>query len=67
MLTAVCAHQWEIETADPSAGTGLLSPGTCRLCGESKVFKNFIEGNDRELLIGKADRRRRQKPRRRSK
>ena len=66
MQERTCRHQWMIATADPSAGTGLASPGSCRLCGEARLFANFIEGNGRELLIGKQDQHRRRKPRRSS-
>ena len=62
---AGCRHHFVIAEADPAAGTALASPGSCRLCGEKRVFANFIEGDGRTLLIGKVDRRRRQKPRKR--
>ena len=33
-----CQHHWVIQAAD-----GPTSPGVCRLCGESKDFKNYVE------------------------
>ncbi len=33
-----CCHHWEIEPAE-----GPMSLGVCRLCHESKEFKNSIE------------------------
>ena len=33
-----CCHHWEIEPAE-----GPISLGVCRLCHESKEFKNSIE------------------------
>ena len=34
-----CVHQWLI---DPPAGPS--SQGVCRLCGEEREFRNYIEG-----------------------
>ena len=34
----VCQHHWLIQAAD-----GPTSPGVCRLCGETKDFKNYVE------------------------
>ena len=33
-----CQHHWLIQAAD-----GPTSPGVCRLCGETKDFKNYVE------------------------
>ena len=43
MTTDTCIHAWEIE---PAYGT--YSPGECRLCGETKFFKNSIGTLDEE-------------------
>ena len=37
-IVVVCQHHWLIKAAD-----GPTSPGVCRLCGESKDFKNYVE------------------------
>ncbi len=34
----VCAHHWVIDAA-----SGPVSQGTCRVCGESREFKNSAE------------------------
>lgn len=34
-----CMHYWEIQPA-----TGPFSPGICRTCGETRDFKNYVEG-----------------------
>ena len=36
--TAVCRHHWVIQPAD-----GPVSNGSCRICGESREFKNYVE------------------------
>ena len=36
--TAVCCHHWAIQPA-----TGPLSQGVCRICGEVREFKNYVE------------------------
>ena len=36
--TAVCCHNWAIQPA-----TGPLSEGVCRICGEVREFKNYVE------------------------
>ena len=36
--TAVCCHHWAIQPA-----TGPLSEGVCRICGEVREFKNYVE------------------------
>ena len=33
-----CQHHWLIQAAD-----GPTSPGFCRVCGETKDFKNYVE------------------------
>ena len=33
-----CCHHWVIEAPD-----GPVSLGSCRVCGETREFKNFIE------------------------
>ncbi len=33
-----CQHHWLIQAAD-----GPTSPGICRVCGETKDFKNYVE------------------------
>ncbi len=33
-----CQHHWVIQAAD-----GPTSPGVCRLCGERREFKNYVE------------------------
>jgi len=38
-----CRHYWVIETP-----TGPTSPGLCRLCGERREFKNYLEGHNWE-------------------
>ncbi len=35
---SACLHHWIIESAE-----GPSSEGTCKNCGEIKIFKNFIE------------------------
>ena len=35
-----CCHHWEIQAA-----TGPTSPGICRNCGETREFKNYVEGS----------------------
>ena len=35
-----CRHQWLIE-----APAGPSSTGACRLCGEERQFRNYIEGS----------------------
>ena len=37
-----CRHHWIIDTPE-----GPLSRGTCRLCGEAREFKNYIEADQR--------------------
>lgn len=37
----ICSHYWLIEPA-----LGQYSDGTCRECGERKVFTNFVGGQD---------------------
>ena len=34
-----CQHFWVIQPA-----TGPESSGTCRACGETRAFKNYVEG-----------------------
>ncbi len=36
--TAVCRHHWVIQAAD-----GPVSNGSCRICGETREFKNYVE------------------------
>lgn len=36
--TAVCRHHWVIQPAD-----GPVSNGSCRICGETREFKNYVE------------------------
>lgn len=36
--SVVCRHHWLIQAAD-----GPTSIGVCRICGETKDFKNYIE------------------------
>ena len=36
---AQCRHYWVIQPA-----TGPLSQGICQTCGETKDFKNYVEG-----------------------
>ena len=36
--TATCTHHWTIQPA-----TGPVSQGVCRLCGEVREFKNYVE------------------------
>ena len=48
-----CRHHWIIAPADPAAGTGLASPGYCRLCGETRFFVNYIERDEPKLVLGK--------------
>ncbi len=33
-----CQHHWLIQAAD-----GPTSPGVCRVCGEGRDFKNYVE------------------------
>ena len=35
--TMTCVHKWRIQPAD-----GPTSMGTCRNCGETKEFKNYL-------------------------
>ncbi len=35
---ATCTHHWTIQPA-----TGPVSQGVCRLCGEVREFKNYVE------------------------
>ena len=37
-VVVVCQHHWLIQAAD-----GPTSSGVCRLCGETKDFKNYVE------------------------
>ena len=37
-VTVVCQHHWVIQAAD-----GPTSAGVCRVCGEIKDFKNYVE------------------------
>ena len=34
----VCQHHWLIQAAD-----GPVSGGVCRVCGETREFKNYVE------------------------
>ena len=34
----VCSHHWLIQAAD-----GPTSNGVCRICGETREFKNYVE------------------------
>lgn len=34
-----CMHYWVIQPA-----TGPVSPGVCQTCGETREFKNYVEG-----------------------
>ncbi len=36
--SVVCQHHWLIQAAD-----GPTSAGVCRICGEARDFKNYIE------------------------
>ncbi len=36
--TTECRHHWVIQPAD-----GPISNGSCRICGESREFKNYVE------------------------
>ena len=36
--TEACCHHWTIQPA-----TGPVSQGVCRLCGEVREFKNYVE------------------------
>ena len=36
--TTVCRHHWVIQAAD-----GPVSNGSCRICGETREFKNYVE------------------------
>ena len=36
--TATCCHHWAIQPA-----TGPVSQGVCRICGEVREFKNYVE------------------------
>ncbi len=36
--TEACCHHWAIQPA-----TGPISQGVCRLCGEVREFKNYVE------------------------
>ena len=36
--TTVCRHHWVIQAAD-----GPVSNGSCRVCGETREFKNYVE------------------------
>ncbi|PKB63549.1 MAG: hypothetical protein BZY80_06625 [SAR202 cluster bacterium Io17-Chloro-G2] len=35
---ATCTHHWTIQPA-----TGPVSQGVCRICGEVREFKNYVE------------------------
>ena len=35
-----CQHHWEIQPA-----TGPVSQGSCKNCGESREFKNYVEAS----------------------
>ena len=35
---AACCHHWSIQPA-----TGPVSQGVCKLCGEVREFKNYVE------------------------
>ena len=37
-VVLACQHHWLIQAAD-----GPTSPGVCRVCGETKDFKNYVE------------------------
>ncbi|MBI2936260.1 MAG: hypothetical protein HYY31_05585 [Chloroflexi bacterium] len=37
-IDAVCRHYWVIETP-----TGPVSEGICKLCGEQRKFKNYLD------------------------
>jgi len=37
-VALACQHHWMIQAAD-----GPTSAGICRLCGETKDFKNYVE------------------------
>ena len=39
-IAADCRHYWVIE-----APTGPVSRGSCRSCGESREFKNYIDSS----------------------
>ena len=36
--SVVCSHHWLIQAAD-----GPTSGGVCRICGETREFKNYVE------------------------
>ena len=36
--SVVCRHHWLIQAAE-----GPVSGGVCRICGESREFKNYVE------------------------
>ena len=36
--TTECRHHWVIQPAD-----GPVSNGSCRICGETREFKNYVE------------------------
>ena len=36
--SVVCRHHWLIQAAD-----GPTSDGVCRICGETREFKNYVE------------------------
>ena len=36
--TPTCTHHWTIQPA-----TGPISQGVCRICGEVREFKNYVE------------------------
>ena len=36
--SVVCRHHWLIQAAD-----GPTSEGVCRICGETRAFKNYVE------------------------
>ena len=36
--SVVCRHHWLIQAAD-----GPTSGGVCRICGETREFKNYVE------------------------
>ena len=41
-----CTHYWEIKTA-----SGAVSDGTCKYCGETKLFTNSIYRNTRHITL----------------
>lgn len=45
-----CAHYWIIDPPD-----GLVSPGTCKLCGEGRTFKNYFTNSKWNSTVVSAD------------